>query len=85
MDGIQRSVKIRKNPPSVEIYNQDVIPQSFKDIEIVEKIRKLDLRDALKKGEVPGARLTSGTSLMIQMNKITKGLSYDESSTPHDE
>ena len=59
------TVAIRKNPPSVAVKDQTLIPQEFFIVE-----PKLDLRaiaEKLKAGEqVPGAELTQGESLAIR-------------------
>ena len=59
------TVAIRKNPPSVAVKDQTLIPQEFFIVE-----PKLDLRaiaGRLKAGEqVPGAELTQGESLAIR-------------------
>ena len=60
------TVAIRKNPPSVAVKDQTLIPQEF----FIPVEPKLDLRaiaEKLKAGErVPGAELTQGESLAIR-------------------
>jgi hypothetical protein len=62
-------LSVRKNPPAVEVLNQDMIPTDFFDIPeppppILNKNR---LKDALKAGEIiEGAKLTQGCSLQIK-------------------
>ena len=62
-------LSVRKNPPAVEVFNQDLISTDFFDIPeppppILNKNR---LKDALKAGEIiEGAKLTQGSSLQIK-------------------
>jgi len=64
-------MKLRNNPPSVDIYDQSLIPEQFIEITMTSKIKKNDIKDALKNGcEVPGARLLSRRSLKIAEAKI---------------
>lgn len=55
------SISIKNNPPSVEIYDEAQIPSEF----FVQKpsISKTLIRQALRTGDVPGAR-------MVQTNRI---------------
>lgn len=63
--GTKKAV-IQKNPPKVIIDDEDLIPQEFKVIEQVTKIRKDEIKAALKSGEVPGAHTEQGFSLRIK-------------------
>lgn len=52
------SVKLRSNPPSVVIYNEDTIPNDFKHAVISTKIDKIGIKKAIQEGkEVEGAEL----------------------------
>jgi hypothetical protein len=70
LSGHHKEFKFRKSPPSVEILDESLIPQQFKEITMVEKISKKELATALKLGvEIQGARLTSGRSLTVKVAK----------------
>lgn len=59
------SFNIAKNPASVEIVNQDIIPMDYR--ELVEAINKKDILQDLKDGkDVQGAILKQGESLRIR-------------------
>ena len=60
------SFSIRKNPPSVQVDDEKLIPAEFFDY--VPRVKKQEIKDALEAGqEVPGARLISDrTSLVIR-------------------
>ena len=55
------SIGIQKNPPSVEIYDEKQIPAGF--LVMKPTISKTLIKQALKTGDVPGAR-------MVQTNRI---------------
>ena len=56
---------IRQSPPSVEVVNEDQIPDAFK--QFVASVNKIGLRTALLNGEiVPGARLVRGSHLVLR-------------------
>jgi hypothetical protein len=58
-------IKLRKNPESVEIFDEDSIPEEYTQIEI--KISKEAIKLAISGGiEVPGARLIQKNSLSIK-------------------
>lgn len=58
---------IQKNPPSVEIANEDLIPEKYKKTVTTTTIVKKDLLDALKEGQViEGATIKQGKSLRIR-------------------
>lgn len=58
LEGRLSSVKIRSNPPKVDLLDELAIPSEFKKITIVEDIDKKAISEALKSGQdVPGARL----------------------------
>lgn len=63
------SLSVRKNPPSVEIIQQDMIPMEYFDIPPMPapQLNKNRLKDDLKNGViVDGAKLTQGHSLQIK-------------------
>lgn len=61
------SILRHKNPPKVEIINEDDIPQLYRKIELVEKIDKKGIADALKEGfVVPGAKLVQTERLEVK-------------------
>lgn len=59
---------VAKNPPSVEIVNEEAIPSEYVIVTTARTVDKRDVLDALKAGEVvPGARLvTDKTNLRIK-------------------
>jgi hypothetical protein len=62
-------LSLRKNPPAVEVLNQDMIPDEYFDIPEppAPTLNKNRLKDDLKNGViVEGAKLTSGQSLQIK-------------------
>lgn len=61
------TVALQKNPPSVEIVNEDLIPEQFKKTVTTTTIVKKDLLEALKSGQViEGAEIKQGKSLRIR-------------------
>ncbi len=62
------TLRIQKNPPSVEILAEDQLPAKFIRIKQIREIDKTGMLTALKNGEdVPGARLvTERTHLRIR-------------------
>lgn len=61
------TVAIRKNPPKVEILDEDDIPERFIEIRTEEVVRKKEIVEALKAGEeVPGCSLVQGERLDIK-------------------
>ena len=60
-------LSIKKNPPKVVIEDEEMIPQSFIDVQTVEKVNLKTIKEELKKGEaVQGARLIQETRLDIK-------------------
>jgi hypothetical protein len=60
-------LSIAKNPPSVELVNEALIPEVFKRVETVVHIDKTAIKAALSSGQtVDGARLVNGTRLAIK-------------------
>lgn len=61
------TVALQKNPPSVNIIDEDLIPEQFKKTVTTTSVVKKDLLDALKNGEViEGAEIKQGRSLRIR-------------------
>lgn len=57
---------IQNNPPSVEIYDETLIPEQYL-VEQPAKIDKAGIKDLLKQGqEVPGATLKTSQSLRVR-------------------
>ena len=60
------TISIRKNPPSVRVLDESLIPSEYM-IPQEPKISKKDIKEALKNGEfVPGAELQSTKGLVIK-------------------
>ena len=62
-------LSVRKNPPAVDVFNQEMIPDDYFDIPEppAPTLNKNRLKDDLKAGiEIDGARLTAGQSLSIK-------------------
>jgi hypothetical protein len=60
-------IKTGKNPPSVEIYDESLIPADFVTSKMVTSISKTDIKNAIKAGEeVPGAKLTESLRVIIK-------------------
>jgi len=59
-------VKVKNNPPAVEVYAEDKLPKEFISEKVITSIDKASLKSALKSGDVLGARLTQGTRLDIK-------------------
>ena len=60
-------LSIQKNPVSVEVFDENLIPEQFKEAVTTWKIDKNAIKDALKNGEtVAGAMLLNGTRLAIK-------------------
>jgi hypothetical protein len=61
------NISIKKNPPSVEIFDEGMIPEQFVKVEEVRKIDKKLISSELKAGMVvAGAVLKQGQSLTIK-------------------
>ena len=61
------NISLRKTPESVELIDEEIIPEKFKTIVQVEKISKTDIKKALQEGEQrPGATLKRGMSISIK-------------------
>lgn len=61
------TVALQKNPPSLNITNEDLIPEQFKKTVTTVSVVKKDLLEALKSGQViEGAEIKQGKSLRIR-------------------
>ena len=61
------ALSLAKNPPLVNITNEDEIPEQFKTQVISCKVDKTAIKDAIKAGvSVPGATITNGLRLVIK-------------------
>ena len=61
------TISIQKNPPSVEIIDENLIPEEFKNEEIVVKYDKKAMLTQLKSGvEITGASIKQTESLRIR-------------------
>lgn len=59
-------LSIQKNPPSVVIDDESLIPDEFKSEVVTVKIDKASIKKACASGEVSGAHLEQGTRLSIK-------------------
>ena len=60
-------IKTGKNPPSVEIYDESLIPAQFVTSKMVTSISKAYIKESIKAGnEVPGARLNESMRVIIK-------------------
>jgi hypothetical protein len=60
-------LSVQKNPPAVNILDENAVPAEFKEQVTSWKIDKTAIKDAIKAGSgVPGAALTNGTRLVIK-------------------
>jgi hypothetical protein len=61
------TLSVAKNPPSVEIYNENLIPEQYREKVITEKINKTAIKNDITAGlVVAGADIKQGTSLRIK-------------------
>lgn len=61
------NISLRKTPESVELIDEEIIPEKFKTTVQLEKISKTDIKKALQEGEeVPGATLKRGMLISIK-------------------
>lgn len=61
------TVSLQKNPPSIEIINEDLIPEQFKNAVTTISVAKKDLLEAIKDGQtIEGAKIKQGESLRIR-------------------
>jgi hypothetical protein len=60
------ALRVQKNPPSVIIDHEDLIPDTYREQVITVKLLRSEIGKALKSGEnVPGAHLEQATRLVI--------------------
>jgi hypothetical protein len=65
--GTKAVVSFRKNPPSVIISDESLLPHEFKIQKIEMKPDRKSIAEVLKRGiAVPGAHLEEGRSVMIK-------------------
>ncbi len=70
VSGDLKTITLRRNPPRVDIFNEDVIPEDYKKIVVSTGINKMQISDDLKAGkEITGCRLVQGTSIKIGQAK----------------
>ena len=61
------NIKVADNPYAVNVIDETLIPEKYFKVEIIRKLDKLSLRDAIKNGEeIQGAELTQGKGLRIK-------------------
>lgn len=61
------TISIQNNPPSVNIVNEDLIPNEFKSVEQVVKIDKKAILKAIKENkEIEGAEIKTSSSIRIR-------------------
>ena len=65
--GTTRKISLKKNPPSVEITDESLLPAKYKTIVQTVSISKALISDDLKAGiEIPGAKLVQAKSIKIK-------------------
>ena len=61
------NVTVANNPVAVNVIDEKLIPEEYFKVEIIRKLDKLSLRDAIKSGEeIQGAELMQGKGLRIK-------------------
>lgn len=61
------NVTVVNNPVAVNVIDEKLIPEKYFKVEIIRKLDKLSLRDAIKSGEeIQGAELMQGKGLRIK-------------------
>lgn len=61
------NVTVVNNPVAVNVIDEKLIPEKYFKVEIIRKLDKLSLRDAIKNGEeIQGAKLMQGKGLRIK-------------------
>lgn len=61
------NVTVVNNPVAVNVIDEKLIPEEYFKVEIIRKLDKLSLRDAIKSGEeIQGAELMQGKGLRIK-------------------
>ena len=59
-------LKIKKNPATLLIENESLIPKEYKEEKVITKIKTAELKQALKSKPIPGAKFLSFTRLEIK-------------------
>ena len=60
-------ISIQKNPPKVEVYNEEMIPGIYINKVVTEKVDKKSIKEAINGGnDVPGAKMVQERSLRIK-------------------
>lgn len=60
-------LSVAKNPPALDVFDEDAIPGEFKHKETITKIDKAAIKEAITAGQViPGAKIVNGTRLSIR-------------------
>lgn len=61
------NITVVNNPVAVNVIDEKLIPEKYFKVEIIRKLDKLSLRDAIKNGEeIQGAKLMQGKGLRIK-------------------
>lgn len=67
IDGTVLKLKIKKNPPSVEVFDEALVPETYKKTKTVVTVDKTAIKEALKQGiGVDGTKVIQGTRLEIK-------------------
>jgi hypothetical protein len=67
VDGITVKLKIKSNPPRVEVLNEALVPSQYKKIKTTETIDKAAIKESWEKGVgVDGTEVVRGTRLEIK-------------------
>jgi hypothetical protein len=60
-------VKLQKNPPSVQLFDEGILPKEYFVVKTVEQVNKAAIKEAISNGiEVPGASLSQLNRLVIK-------------------
>ncbi len=62
-------VKLRKTPPRIVVYKESDIPEEFKEVETITRLRKSWMMEKLKSGDmdfIPGVHLETGVTLSLK-------------------
>lgn len=61
------NVTVANNPVAVNVIDETLIPEEYFNVEVIRKLDKISLRDAIKGGqEIQGAELKQGKGLRIK-------------------
>lgn len=70
LSGELKTISIKKNPPKVDIWKEDLVPEDYKKIVVTTGINTMQISDDLKAGkEIPGCRLIQGNQIKIGQAK----------------